>query len=181
MVNEQPEQRIAVIGSPGAGKSTLARLIARATGLPLIHLDVEHWRPGWIEPERDEWLARAAALLDGSSWVIDGMYHRTLPARLRRTTLVVYLDLPTAVCFWGVVKRVWRWRGQSRPDMREGCPEKLDAEFVHYILTFRRKVTPHVERLLMSSGVEVVRLASIRDRARFTAALESGGLAAAMA
>ena len=45
-MGEQPE-RIAVIGSPGAGKSTLATMIAAATGLPLIHLDAEHWQPGW--------------------------------------------------------------------------------------------------------------------------------------
>lgn len=178
---EQPAQRIAVIGSPGAGKSTLATLIARATGLPLIHLDAEHWQPGWVEPEREEWMARAAALAERPAWVIDGMYNSTLPARLQRTTLVVYLDLPTAVCLWGAVKRVWRWRGRSRPDMTQGCPEKIDAEFVHYILTFRRRIRPRVERLLASSEVPVVRLTSTRQRGRFTAALAAGGMTAAMA
>jgi adenylate kinase family enzyme len=180
-VIEQPEQRIAVIGCPGAGKSTLATLIARATDLPLIHLDAEHWQPGWVEPEREAWLARAAALADGPHWVIDGMYNSTLPARLRRPTLVVYLDLPTATCLWGAMKRVRRWRGRSRPDMTEGCPEKLDAEFVAYILTFRRRIRPLVERLLAGSDVRVIRLTSTRDRARFTAALTHGELAAGVA
>lgn len=179
-MGEQPEQRIAVIGCPGAGKSTLATLIARDTGLPLIHLDAEHWRPGWIEPERDEWLGRATAFADRPDWVIDGMYNSSLLQRLRRATLVVYVDLPTGVCLWGAVKRVWRWRGRTRPDMGEGCPEKIDAEFVRYILTFRRTIRPRVERLLTLSGVPVVRLTSTTQRARFTQALTASGLAAAI-
>ena len=175
-MGEQPE-RIAVIGSPGAGKSTLATMIAAATGLPLIHLDAEHWQPGWVEPERNEWLARAAAFADEQCWVIDGMYNSTLSARLARATLVVYLDLPTAVCLWGVMKRVWRWRGQTRPDMREECPEKIDAAFIWYILTFRRRIRPQVERLLAESDVTLVRLTSTAARARFIRALAADGLA----
>jgi len=38
--------RIAIVGSPGSGKSTLARQLATITGLPLVHLDMEFWRPG---------------------------------------------------------------------------------------------------------------------------------------
>jgi len=33
-------QRVAIIGSGGAGKSQLARELGRITGLPVIHLDV---------------------------------------------------------------------------------------------------------------------------------------------
>jgi len=48
-------QRILVIGCGGAGKSTLAREIASRTGLPLIHLDELHWKPGWVGTPKDEW------------------------------------------------------------------------------------------------------------------------------
>jgi adenylate kinase family enzyme len=40
-------KRIAVIGSPGAGKSTLARELGAALGLPVYHLDRLLWRPHW--------------------------------------------------------------------------------------------------------------------------------------
>lgn len=47
-------QRIAIIGSGGAGKSTLARALGGGLGLPVYHLDASFWRPGWTEPPRDE-------------------------------------------------------------------------------------------------------------------------------
>ncbi len=50
-------QRITVVGSPGAGKSTFARTLAGKLDLPLIHLDAEYWRSGWVEPPPAEWQA----------------------------------------------------------------------------------------------------------------------------
>ncbi|MFI6132271.1 hypothetical protein [Micromonospora sp. NPDC051141] len=41
-------RRILVVGSSGAGKSTVAGELARRLDLPLIHLDRHYWRPGWV-------------------------------------------------------------------------------------------------------------------------------------
>jgi adenylate kinase family enzyme len=51
-------KRVLVIGSGGAGKSTFSRRLGERTGLEVIHLDVEHWRPGWVEPPKEEWPSR---------------------------------------------------------------------------------------------------------------------------
>src|SRR6185436_13818444 len=40
-------RRVLVIGPPGAGKSTLATRLAAKLGLPVHHLDLHHWMPGW--------------------------------------------------------------------------------------------------------------------------------------
>ena len=183
-MGEETPERIAVIGSPGAGKSTLALVIARATGLPLIHLDREYWQPGWVASDAAEWHGRSGGLAAGERWVMDGNYANSLDARLRRATLVVWLDLPTRVCLTGAVRRAARLRGRDRPDMREGCPERLNTAFLTflgYILTFRRRKRPAVERTIAASGVAVVRLCSVAARARFMHAVASGGLAAARA
>jgi adenylate kinase family enzyme len=175
---EQPEQRIAVIGSPGAGKSTLATLIAEATGLPLIHLDREYWRPGWVEPDADEWQAANARLIAGEAWVIDGNYGSSLAARAKRATVIVWFDLPTRVCLLGVVRRALRYRGAVRPDMREGCPERLDGEFVrflHYIVMFRRRKRPALAAELVRSAKPVVRIGSTAERARFAQVVAAEG------
>lgn len=167
-------QRIAVIGSPGAGKSTLAATIARATGLPLVHLDREYWRPGWVEPAAAEWQVRNAALVAADRWVIDGNYGSSLPMRLARAELVVWLDLPTLACLRGALARTARFRGQDRPDMSRGCPERVDREFwkfLLYIARFRSAKRPGIERALAASRVRVIQLRSITERTVFAAGL----------
>ena len=52
-------RRALVIGSGGAGKSTLARELGARAGLPVVHLDRLYWRPGWTKtpmarPEVDD-------------------------------------------------------------------------------------------------------------------------------
>jgi adenylate kinase family enzyme len=129
-------ERVLVIGSPGAGKSTLATEIARRKGLPLIHLDRHHWRPGWVEADRSEWEPQVAALIAGERWVIDGNYGGTLGPRLSRADTAIWLDFPVWLCVWRVVRRAIQYRGRTRPDMAEGCPERLNCEFLVYTARF---------------------------------------------
>lgn len=131
-------QRVLVIGSPGAGKSTLAHRLAQLVGLPLHHLDKMFWLSGWTERDREEGRAILAGVLAEDRWIIDGNYGSTLPMRLERADTVVWLDYPTSLCLGRVFKRWWQYRGRARPDMTEGCPENLNLEFLHYVLVFRR-------------------------------------------
>ena len=130
-------RRVLVIGSPGAGQSTLSHALARRAGLPLHHLDRMFWLPGWVERDRDEGRAELANVLAQDCWIIDGNYGSTLPLRIACADTVVWLDYPTALCLGRALRRWWMYRGHSRPDMTEGCPERLDGEFLLYILNFR--------------------------------------------
>lgn len=47
-------RRVVVTGLSGSGKSTFSSSLAGKTGLPLIHLDLEFWKPGWVAPTDDE-------------------------------------------------------------------------------------------------------------------------------
>ncbi|HQA18247.1 MAG TPA: topology modulation protein [Novosphingobium sp.] len=153
-------QRILVIGSPGAGKSTLSHALAARTGLPLHHLDRMFWLPGWIERDRDEGRAILGGVLAQDRWIIDGNYGSTLPLRLTRADGVVWLDYSTKLCLGRALKRWWSYRGTARPDMTEGCPERLDLEFLHYILTFRRNWQARNAAALAGFGGEIVRFTS---------------------
>ncbi len=137
-------KRVAVIGPPGAGKTTFARRLAAQTGLPLIYLDARFWNPGWVPTPRDEWRARHADLLAQDEWIIDGVYMNTLAERVAAADTVIFLDVPRLRCMWQVLKRMVSSRGTVRPDMAEGCPEKWDAEFLAYVWTFPRKRRPRV-------------------------------------
>src|SRR5256886_17527246 len=67
-------KRTLVIGSGGTGKTTVARRLAQRTGLPLIHLDLLYWRPGWQPTPGEEWHETVRRLVAGESWIIDGNY-----------------------------------------------------------------------------------------------------------
>ena len=40
-------RRVLVIGSPGAGKTTLSTRLAAKLGVPVHYLDLHHWLPDW--------------------------------------------------------------------------------------------------------------------------------------
>jgi adenylate kinase family enzyme len=156
-------QRVLVIGSPGAGKSTLATKLAALTGLPLHHLDQLHWNPGWVESTAAEFDERLAALTATPRWIIDGNYGRTLAPRLARADTVIDLDFPALLCIARALGRIVKARGTVRADMAPGCPERFDLEFLAYIASFpganRRSIDAKIEHF---SG-DYIRLRRPRD------------------
>jgi adenylate kinase family enzyme len=167
-------RRVLVIGSGGAGKSTFAARLGERKGLPVIHLDALYWRAGWQEPPREEWSARVDELLAGDAWIMDGNYGGTLERRLAACDTVVFLDFPRALCLWRVVKRRAVFRSRSRPDMAEGCRERLTWEFARWIWTYPRERRPGVLKRLSSlrEGQRVFVLRSPREVRRFLEGLD---------
>src|SRR6266487_2335270 len=129
-------KRVLVIGAGGSGKTTVARRLARRTGLPLIHLDAHYWRPGWQPTPADEWRAQVQTFISGDAWIMDGNYGGTLDLRLEACDTVVFLDLPRLVCLWRVLRRQVRHFGQVRPELPPGCRERLSWEFLVWIWTY---------------------------------------------
>ena len=146
-------QRIAVIGSCGAGKSTLAKTLGKKLNLPVIHLDAYYWQPGWRETSSDCWLEAQQELVKSDRWIIDGNYGSTMDLRLKAADTVIWLDFNRYLCLWRVIKRSLQYAGTTRSDMAKGCPERFNWEFLRYVWHFpklhRFKI---VDRLANFSG-----------------------------
>ena len=158
-----------VIGSGGAGKSTVAIKLGQLLGLEVLHLDKFFWRSGWVETPSEEWRATVTELVNRDSWIIDGNYGGTLDLRVQRCDTIVFLDMPRLLCVWRIVKRNLQYRGGGRPDMAEGCHEKLDPEFVSWVWNYSRRTRPKVVELIRThaDGKRVVWLRSNADVKRF--------------
>jgi len=166
-------QRILVVGNSGAGKSTWARRLAVRLRLPLWHLDQVHWEPGWHAPDPVAFERRLRDIVRQPAWIIDGNYGRTLPLRLAAADSVVWLDLPTLMCLRGVMARWLRYRGRQRPDMANGCPEKIDFDFLWYVATWRAKHGGAMAAELRRAEQCGVRIFRLSTRTEMESLLES--------
>lgn len=114
--------RIVVTGMAGAGKSTFSRTLAKKTGLPVIHLDLHSWNPGWRRVPQDEFLEKQRVLLADDRWIVDSNDVDDDLLLERADTLVV-LTTPWWLCSWRAFRRgLRRPRGSRLPD---GCDESL--------------------------------------------------------
>ncbi|TDR48644.1 adenylate kinase family enzyme [Tahibacter aquaticus] len=169
-----PMRKLLLIGPGGSGKSTLAAAIASRTKIPVVHLDTIFWRAGWVETPREEWVRTVEGMIQADAWIMDGNYGGTLDRRLAACDSVVFLDMPAYLCVWRILRRRWQFRGRSRPDMAEGCAEKLGLDFVYWALSYRYRRRPAVLAKLeaaRAAGKHVVVLASRQDVQAFLATL----------
>lgn len=114
------------------------------TGLPFVSLDALYWKPGWVASDDGEFERRATEVVRQPQWVIDGNFIRFGAGELRRqlSDTVIWFDLPRRTCMLGVLSRIASSYGRVRPEMTEGCPEKIDFEFFRYVWTYRRQQRP---------------------------------------
>jgi len=147
-------KRIAIIGVGGSGKSTLARQLGDILNIEVIHLDNLFWKSGWIETPLFEWIEIQEDLVQHEKWIIDGNFGRTLDIRLPAADTVIFLDFPRILCLYRWLKRAAFNFGTSRPDMAQGCNEKLDWNFVQWVWGFPKRGRLHVLRMLEIFGRE---------------------------
>ncbi|MFT6338186.1 MAG: adenylate kinase family enzyme [Saprospiraceae bacterium] len=125
-----------ILGCCGAGKSTLARQLHEITKLPLYHLDQYYWKENWTETPIDKWKPIVTELANKEEWIIDGNYGGTYKPRMDRADTIIYLKYNTLQCLYRVTKRILKYHGKVRPDMPDGCRERFDFEFLHYVATY---------------------------------------------
>jgi adenylate kinase family enzyme len=165
-------RKVLVIGSSGAGKTSLAISLGERMGLAVFHLDRYFWQPGWVETPTDEWLKALDNLLRGDAWVIDGNYSKTIELRMQYCDTVVFLDFPRMVCMWRVLKRFLKYRKVSRPDVPEGCPEQIPLEFLRWVWSYPTRSRPKIIEVLRKNADEK-KIVWLRSQAEADKFLES--------
>ncbi|TFB14223.1 topology modulation protein [Filobacillus milosensis] len=128
--------RIMVLGvSAGVGKSTFARQQGKILNIDVYHLDYYFWKPNWVQASIEEFSDSQRKIVAHDQWIIEGNYAPTYDIRAEKADTIIYLELPLRICLYRVFKRFFMNVGKSRPDMGEGCKEKIDYEFLKFIWT----------------------------------------------
>lgn len=128
--------KIAIIGYSASGKSTLAKKLADYYNAPCLHMDALRFQPNWITSDNNWMKSQVQSFLQqNNSWVIDGNYSFCLyHERMQESDLIIYLNFSRLNSLFRAVKRYIKYHGKNREDMANGCKEKLDWEFIRWIL-----------------------------------------------
>lgn len=102
-------QRILILGRTGSGKTTLARQLAAAVGVPHVELDALYFGPNFSTAPLPVLRDRTSAAIAGDRWVTDGNKSAVRDLVWPRADTVIWLDYPLAVSLWRLGKRaLWR-------------------------------------------------------------------------
>jgi len=139
-------KRVVVLGRGSAGKSTASVRLGQITGLPVIELDQQFWRPGLAPMPSREWTQLQQQLAARDRWIMDGDLgpYDAPAARLARADTVLIFDFSLARCAWRAARRsreradFWRWLLAWRYRSRDVV--------LHAVATFAAGADVHILR-----------------------------------
>jgi adenylate kinase family enzyme len=166
--------KIVIIGSPAAGKSTLARDLGSILHINVVHLDRVFWEPGWKEKPRDKRIGILQQIVQEKQWIIEGTYLGSSEPRLNAADTIIFLDINPAICLQRIVKRHREYRGCTRYDIPEGCYDKLSMFRILKVVVFPFKGKRELKQKLRNyESKQIFRLRSTKGVESFLARLEA--------
>ncbi len=98
--------RIYILGTVGSGKSSLAKRLSAILGIKAYDLDDIYWKKGYgIKRGEAERTRRFTRLCNRKKWIIEGVYSAWIEEGIKRSDMVVLLDIPLHSLIWRITKR----------------------------------------------------------------------------
>lgn len=145
-------ERISVCGNSGAGKSTFTEELGAITRLPVCHLDLLQFKPGWQKTPELEFAAAHDRWLAQPRWIIEGVGDwKPLKKRFEAADTLLYLDFPEDLCLANALKRLEADRLQPNPFVPAHSPYAAKADKLEPVIRFfHREWRPRILALMES-------------------------------
>ena len=161
--------RIAIVGTSGSGKTSLARRVAERLDVPHLELDAVFHQAGWRSLPDDEFRARVHAFCAQGAWVTCGKYAVVRDLLFERAEVIVCLDHHRLRQTLRVARRSWSrflrrevlWNGNREPWRALfpfGDPEQAIIRWAWRGVPRARRLFDELEAHPPHPGVQVVRL-----------------------
>lgn len=168
-------ERIAVVGTSCAGKTTFALDLSEALHIPAFDLDVLHWGPNWTPKPNEEFHAALKQAVSGDRWINSGNYREARPLFWPRLTTIIWLNYGFPTVFSRALRRTVR-RIITQEEICNGNRESIrlsfcsrDSNLLNVLTTFRPRRQEYA--LLMTSqqppGVEWIEFRTPKEAAIF--------------
>ncbi|MFC5270794.1 hypothetical protein [Adhaeribacter terreus] len=130
-------QRITICGNSGSGKSTFSEKLATVSGLPVFHLDLVQFRPGWQKTPEAEFEAIHNTWLAEPNWIIEGVGDwKFLKQRFEAADTIIYLDFPVEYCLQRAQERLEKDKISPNKFVPENSPYAAKADKLEEVICF---------------------------------------------
>ncbi|EAA0403361.1 ATP-binding cassette domain-containing protein [Listeria monocytogenes] len=143
------KEKVLIIGPNGAGKSTFATELGKHYDFEVCHLDKLFWQENWNAVAKTDFEDKVDNIMSSKKkYIIDGDYFFNLEKRLEHADLVIWIKIPLFLCVANIIKRRFKYMTNVRPDVTEGCDEKLNLSFLLYALKYNKRSGKQTKELL---------------------------------
>lgn len=153
--------KIAIVGAPGTGKTTLSNILSKLYGIEATHIDGIHHLENWVQRDKEERDNIILDIVKRDKWIIDGTYKATLKPRFEAADLIIWLDYSSLAQIKGVMERYLKNKGKEKPEI-PGCKEKMDKEFFTYVLKYNKEKRKNIVNNL--EGIDKSKLIVFKNR-----------------
>lgn len=168
-------KKIAIVGSSGAGKTTLAQKLSSTLNINAIYLDRLFWQRDWEKIPQDERIVILQHIIQEKQWIIEGTYINNLNKLhqieaadtliFEAADTIIFLDIHPFLCLLRIIRRSLAYRGHfRRRDMPEGCADTLNMRRILRVLFFPLQERIKLEKNLRKfSNEKVIRFHSAKE------------------
>jgi len=129
--------KIAIVGCPASGKTTLANKLGSMFNIPVHHLDKIFWvTEGGIK--QDVFIQQQEELVRGDAWIIDGgfMKSKSYDLRLENADTIIFFKFPKQIIYWRLFKRFLKYFNKPRPDMAGNRKDHINWSIIRFIWSY---------------------------------------------
>lgn len=173
-------QRVVIVGSSCAGKTTLASTLSKLLDVPHIELDSFYWGPNWQENPPEQFREDLQQAVSEPNWVCDGYYTFIRDVTWSRATTLIWLNYSFSIIFSRALRRTLS-RIIHRTELYAGNRETFSSAFLSrnsfliWVIKAYYERRRQMRKLLQEkeySHLDVIQFRKPAETERFLAKLE---------
>lgn len=161
--------RILIVGSPAAGKTTFSKSLSTKLDIPSYSLDDYFWNAEWVPSNTSDWDEKLKKILNTPTWIIEGSYMDSYATRLDYADAVLFLDVHPLLCLYRLIRRQLRWSFRKGLDtlpmhVREG---KITGNIkglkvlIPLIFNYRKRYKKVIVEQAKSKGIKLFEVSNV--------------------
>lgn len=126
--------KILVIGFSASGKTTFSDKLSKILDIKVMHLDTYHFLDNWVERDNEEFEKIVSEFIEDDNYIVEGNYTNIATKRFEEPDIVFYFSFNRLKCLYGQIRRYLKHRNKVRDEYITDCKERMDFEFIKWIL-----------------------------------------------